>query len=247
MDVCPSSTVPRTAVRPPPIAAVNSGWPCGDDRYPEVFGQRRRDDRDSRSAAHRCDCGQAREPRCAPTFPAIRRRSRRAGCRIASSSSLRVSRTSLRCPGRSATSEVTLAVDSRSLAPRHWPRSRVSDPIADVPDRSMLPAADRSLITWVSSAWSTRSPERSVWRTVGAERRVTRAGVDERDAGTGAAEVAQRDDAAGRHARIVLQRRQRRGGIGDDERTGSGRRTPAPRPARCAARRRPPDASARDR
>ena len=46
-------------------------------------------------------------------------------------------------------------------------RSRVSDPIADVPARSTEPAADRSPITWVSTAWSMRSPDRSVCRTVG--------------------------------------------------------------------------------
>ena len=74
------------------------------------------------------------------------------GWRITSSNSVRVSRTSLRCPGTSATSEVTPDVDSRSFAARHWARNRVSDPIADVPDRSMVPAADRSFITWVSKA-----------------------------------------------------------------------------------------------
>ncbi len=57
-------------------------------------------------------------------------------------------------------------MDNRSLAPRHWARSRVSEPIAEVPDKSMVPAADRSLMTWVNSAWSMRSPDRSVWRTV---------------------------------------------------------------------------------
>jgi hypothetical protein len=66
---------------------------------------------------------------------------------MASSSSLRVSRTSLRCPGSSADSVVTAVVDNRSLAPRHWPRSRLNDPIADVPERSIVPAALRSLMT----------------------------------------------------------------------------------------------------
>ena len=89
------------------------------------------------------------------------------GWRIASSSSLRVRRTSPRCPGSSATSEVAAVVDSRSLAARHCARSRLSGPIADVPDTSTEPASDRPSRTRVSTAWSIRSPDNSVCRTVG--------------------------------------------------------------------------------
>jgi len=42
---------------------------------------------------------------------------------------------------RIVTNEVTPDVDSRSLAPRHCARSWLSDPIADVSARSMVPAA----------------------------------------------------------------------------------------------------------
>ena len=85
-----------------------------------------------------------------------------------SSSSARVSRTSPRKPGRSAGTAVAVTVDSRSLAARHSARSRVSDPIAEVPVTSSGPPADNSATTWASRPWSIRSPEKSRRRTVGA-------------------------------------------------------------------------------
>ncbi len=92
----------------------------------------------------------------------------RSGWASTSSSSLRFSRTSLRCPGSSATSAVTDSVDSRSLPRRHSVRRRPSEPIAEVLARSIDPAADRSFTTWVSRPWSIRSPDRSECRMVGA-------------------------------------------------------------------------------
>ena len=113
----------------------------GDDRHPEVFGQRRGDERDAGATARGCDGDKiAAELRCAPGSPAAHRRNRRAAARIASSSSLRVSRTSLRCPGSSATNEVTRGWwTAVPWLPRHCARSRLSEPIAEVPARSMDP------------------------------------------------------------------------------------------------------------
>ena len=162
-DVLPSSTVPRAARRPPPIAAVNSGCPvvmtgtrkCSDNVV-VMIGMRAPPP--TEATATRSAVRIPLRSKVSWTTPT----KSASGLRIASSSSLRVSRISPLCPGSSATREVTALVDSRSLAPRHWARSRLSEPIADVPDRSMVPAADRSLMTWVNNAWSMRSPDRSV-------------------------------------------------------------------------------------
>ena len=148
IDVASSSTVPRTALSPPPIAAVNSGCAvvmtgtrkCSDSVV-VMIGMRAPPP--TEATATRSAVRIPLRSRVSATTPT----KSASGARIASSSSLRVSRTSLRCPGSSTTSEVTAAVDNRSLAPRHWPRSRVSEPIAEVPDKSMVPAADKSLMT----------------------------------------------------------------------------------------------------
>nr|CRL70765.1 hypothetical protein CPGR_02098 [Mycolicibacterium komanii] len=158
--VIPSSTVPRTAASPPPSAADSSGWAdvmTGARNRSEsvvvMAGMRAPPPTDTTAASSRtplrCNvsCRTSAKPASGP--------------RSTSSSSVRVRRTSLRCPGSSATNDVNAAVDSRSLAPRHCARSRDSDPIAEVLDKSTAPAADRSSMTWVNSAWSTRSPDRS--------------------------------------------------------------------------------------
>ena len=221
IDVAPSSTVPRAALSPPPIAAVNSGCPvvmtgtrkCSDSVV-VMNGMRAPPPTEATATRSAARIPLRSKVSCTtPTKSA-------SGARIASSSSLRVSRTSLRCPGSSATSEVTAAVDNRSLAPRHWARSRVSEPIAEVPDKSMVPAAGQ-VVDDVSQQRLVDEVAGQVGVADGrADRRETVGGVDERDAGARAAEVAQCDHAASRHTRVVLQRSERRRGVGDERRRG---------------------------
>ena len=86
---------------------------------------------------------------------------------MASSSSVRVSRTSPRKPRNCAGSEVTLAEDSRSLAARHSARRWVSEPMAGA--GGVHRAAGGQFGDHVGgTAWSIRSPEKSRCRTLAA-------------------------------------------------------------------------------
>ena len=60
-----------------------------------------------------------------------------------------------------------MVVDSRSLAPRHWARSRLSEPIAEVPVRSTEPASDSPARTCVKHGLIDQVAGQVVWRTVG--------------------------------------------------------------------------------
>ena len=219
----------------------------GDDGHPQVLGQRRGDDRDARAAADRRDGDQVTWANSAALQRVLQfgdETGERCADRVVEF--VAGDPDSLRCRAASAGSDVTAAVDSRSLAPRHCARSRVSEPIAEVPDRSIDPAADRSPIDWVSNAWSMRSPERSRWRTVGP----IGANPLAASASVMLVPVPPKSQSAmtPRWApRVVLQRRERRGGIGRQQRGRSARGTPGLRRGRRAARRRPRVASARDR
>jgi len=91
--------------------------------------------------------------------------------RIASSSSFLVRPTSPRIPVKSSLSVVTVLDESSSLALRHPARSRLSEPIAAVPDRSNEPVLGMLSITAANTAWSITSPQKSWYRTVGATAR----------------------------------------------------------------------------
>ena len=82
------------------------------------------------------------------------------------SSSVRVSRTSDWKPGRSTGTTVAVSADRRSLACLLSSRSRVSEPTAAVPAGSALLASAMPARTWLSTAWSIWSPEKSAYRTV---------------------------------------------------------------------------------
>ena len=203
--VAPSSAVPRAALRPPPIADVSSG--CGvvmtgtpkcSDSVVVMSGMRAPPPADATAASPRAPLRSSVS--CSAPANSL------SGCRIASSSSLRVSRTSPRCPGSSATSEVAAVVDSRSLAARHWLRSLLSGPIAEVPVTSTDPASDspcqdlrqHRLVDQVTGQFGV--PDRL------ADRFAAVGGVEQRDARPAAAEVAQGDRArwsAGRDRRAA--------------------------------------------
>ncbi|CAG7116065.1 hypothetical protein PICSAR205_04228 [Mycobacterium avium subsp. paratuberculosis] len=89
---------------------------------------------------------------------------------IASSSSARVSRISPRTPVSPSVRVVVVLADSCSLATRHPPRSRLSEPMAAVPVGN-APVVGILATTTPSSAWSITSPEKSRCRTVGASAR----------------------------------------------------------------------------
>src|SRR6516165_2063604 len=91
--------------------------------------------------------------------------------RIASSSSSLVSRISPRTPVKSSVNVVTVLDESCSLALRQAARSRLSEPIAEVPNGSNGPVLEILAITAVNNAWSIMSPEKSRCRTVGATAR----------------------------------------------------------------------------
>ena len=154
--------------------------------------------------------------RCGPASPAPRPRIGER-CRMASSSSLRVRRTRRdaragRLPGRWPRWSTAVP-----WPPRHWARSLFNGPIADVPDTSTAPASDSPSRTCVSSA----CVDQVAGQLGVADRLADRSavgGVDERDARSAAAEVAQRDHTAGRQAGVVVQRGDGRPGVGDQRR-----------------------------
>ena len=82
---------------------------------------------------------------------------------------------------------VEVSADSRSLASLHSPRNCVSEPTAAVPDGSDLPASATPASTWLSTAWSICSPEKSPYRTT--RRSAGAHGVGQGDGGAAAAEV----------------------------------------------------------
>ena len=162
------------------------------------------------------------------------------------SSSVRVSRTSDWKPGRSTGTTVAVSAESRSLASLLSSRRRASDPTAAVPAGSALLASaiagddviEHGLVDLVAGKVCVPYSF--------ADGREVRARVGERDAGSAAAEVDERDDTAGGQSGRRLQRGER----GDRvryERGGHavGREAAACRAALRAGRRRPPGPSAR--
>ena len=156
------------------------------------------------------------------------------GSEMRFSSSLRVTLTSELKPGSSAGTTVAVSADSRSLACRASSRSRASDPSPSVPVGSASLASAIPATTWLSSAWSIWSPEKSGYRTVSpiwskfepASASVMLVPLPPRST--------KRDDAARRQPRCRLQRRERRDRIRDERRGHTVRRK-----ARLGAQRTP--------
>ena len=134
--------VPRTAFSPAPIAAANSGCApvmtgtrrCSDSVV-VMIGMRAPPPTDATATSSRGPNSAALQRVLELIDEAGRAVADRVVELVAGDPNLAVGVRAVR-----PVSEVTADVDSRSLAARHWARNRVSEPIADVLDRSTEPA-----------------------------------------------------------------------------------------------------------
>ena len=169
------------------------------------------------------------------------------GAAMRFSSSVRVSRTSDWKPGRSTGTPVAVSAERRSLASLLSSRRRASDPTAAVPAGSALLASaidgddviEHGLVDLVAGKVCVPYSF--------ADGREVRARVGERDAGSAAAQVDERDDTAGGQSGRHRQRGERRDRV-RYERGGHavGREAGDCHAALRAGRRSPPGPSARE-
>ncbi|ORC08039.1 hypothetical protein B4U45_16975 [Mycobacterium persicum] len=151
--------------RPAPIAALDNG--CGVVKTGTC----------KRSERRAVTSGIAAPPPAVATAASAARNSlrcnisstkptkRSSGVTISCSKSLRDSRTPSPAP---VAIVAVVSADSCSLAARHPPSRRVTDPIrVAVPDTSVLSTSGAALSRWPRTSWSISSPENSRYRNVG--------------------------------------------------------------------------------